>query len=218
MFWWVFGSVLVLIALLVITPVRLQLTYERVSENDRLFIVVTIWYVIMFKKELPIINVKGTVTGPEIVAKVENEGTSHAENAKSLETPEVRKKLEQIRQLLEKVHDLREILKDFLRHVHCEQLEWKSSIGVGEAAGTGALTGIVYGVKSMIVSMVSHYISLRSIPRITVNPEWNTSVIHTQFYCILRLRVGHAMVAGIRVILKWTKGSVIKWQTTPSRV
>lgn len=217
--WWLLALIIVVFVCLWLTTVRIEVQYHRTGENDRIFLVFSAWYqLIRYPLEIPVMKVKASEEGAKLVAKVENEGAEHSESDKSIDATDMKRVFNKYRELVDKIHDFQPILRNFTRHVFCERLEWSTVLGIGEAAGTGTLTGLVYSIKSMIVGMFSHYISLRTIPRISVNPAWNNTIIRTQFHCILRFRVGHAIWAGIRLLWKTWKGRERKWQSTPFRV
>lgn len=221
MFGWILlGIVILLFFILFVTPLRIHVAYERAGENDQINLEVTAWFrLIRIRYELPMMKLKADEKGPKVEAKVEK--TNQVEDnvdKKQVNTPEVKKWYRRVQELLEKVQDMQPIIKRMLKQVRCDKLEWQTTLGLGEAAETGALTGIAWGLKNMIVSVLAHYITMRTIPRVSIQPEWNKQLLHTEFRCILRFMVGHAMIAGIRILLKYRKGRAQKWQTTPSRV
>jgi hypothetical protein len=101
--------------------------------------------------------------------------------------------------------------------VYCRQIEWNTVLGAGDAAATGVLTGLVYGVKSVIISVFSHYLTMYTVPRISVQPLWDTKAVRTRFSCRLQFRVVFAAAAGVRILLKIRKGRQRKWQAAPTR-
>lgn len=215
MFGWILLAFLLLLLIIAITPLRIVISYGRVGGNDRLTLEVSAWFrLIRIAYELPVVQLAAGQKGPELVAKVEKKESA---SRKGINLEKLNKWRRNYRQLLERVHDLLPIVKRMMRRVQCPEIEWHTTLGLGEAAGTGALTGLVWGVKSMVIAFFSHQISLRTIPRISVQPVWNNQIIRTQFRCILTFRLGHAMVAGVRILLKLRKGRAQKWQTTPSR-
>ncbi len=224
MFGWIlFGALVLLVFILFITPLRVHIAYERLGENDQINVEVTAWFrLIRIRYELPVMKMKMDADGPNVEAKVEKTNPIGADVKKqNVNGAKVNKLRKRVQKLLEHVHDMQLILKRMLKHVRCDKLEWQTTLGLGEAADTGALTGIAWGLKNMIVSVLAHYITMRTIPRVSIQPEWNNQLLHTQFRCILRFMVGHALIAGVRMLLKYRKDRKArkqKWQTTPTRV
>lgn len=215
MFWWIATAILLIIFLLIVTPLRIAITYGRMSENDRLSVEVSAWFrLIRYRYEFPAINLKGSEDGPKVTAKMESKTD---ETWKNITGPKVKKWYHNYQEFLEKVHDLQPIVKKMTSRIRCVDLDWHTTLGTGDAAETGALTGLVWGAKSMLIAFFSHNISFRTIPRVSVEPVWNGKCIRTRFTCILQFRLGHAMIAGIRILFRIRKGREQPWQTTPSR-
>ncbi|WP_159102330.1 DUF2953 domain-containing protein [Caldalkalibacillus mannanilyticus] len=119
--------------------------------------------------------------------------------------------------MIKRVHQLHVIAKKFLKNIRLEELIWRSKIGTGHAAETGLLTGVGWGVKSNIIGMFSSYLTLRCVPRISVTPSFNEKKIESNIQCMIRFRIGNAIVAGIRILLNLRKRRDEKWQSTQFR-
>jgi hypothetical protein len=217
--WMIIGIIALIFLLLYLTPVRIAIYYGRVSENDHLVVEVTAWRILRWKYELPVIRLGLSRVGPEVEAKVEQKQKSSTkkETIHDVTGRQVKKLMRNYQNLLERVTDLEPIIRWLMKQIRCTRIEWHTTVGLGEAAATGTLTGLVYGIKSVLVSVMSHYISLRAIPRFSVQPDWNGTLVRTQLRCILHFRLGHAMVAGVRILFRMRKGREQKWQTTPFR-
>lgn len=123
-------------------------------------------------------------------------------------------------QQLQKTGQFHRITKSFLKKVKVEKFRWKTSIGTGDAAETGLICGLIWGVKGSVAGMISNYMTLKSIPRIQVSPSFNRKIFSLSFQCIVRMRIGNLIVAGIRLWINLRKGRDHKWQkmNTPYRV
>ncbi|WP_134686408.1 DUF2953 domain-containing protein [Brevibacillus migulae] len=217
---WILLAIAALLFLLFITPLRIHILYERKKENDQANIEVTCWFrLIRLRYELPMVKLKAENGSPEVEAKLEQSNPVASDQKKhSVDAPQAKRWHRRYQELLANVHDFQDILKRMLKHVRCEKLEWETRLGLGEAMGTGAITGIAWGLKNLIVAMIAHYVTMRTTPRVSIQPEWNNQLLHTHFRCILRFMVGHAMIAAVRIFVKYLKGREQKWQTTPSEV
>lgn len=216
----IIGVILLLLLIICLTNLRIFVTYGRIGENDQLVIEVTAWRkLIYYKYEVPLFKLIGGRDGPTVSLKVEKGLEEPLQEKKhSIDAPQVKRWYHNYMDILKRIHDLKPIVRHMLRKVRCDKLEWHTQLGSGDAAETGALTGLIWGIKSGIVAAVSHYILLRSIPKLSVQPIWNQQAVHSQFRCILHFRLGHAMVAGFRIMFTLWKGRERKWQTTPFRV
>ena len=110
-----------------------------------------------------------------------------------------------IERWLQRVHDLNQILKKTLKKVRCDQLEWNTKIGLGDAAATGTFTGVVWGIQSCIVAVIAHYISLRSMPHMNVIPNFQNKWLETRLLLHFRFRVGSGIIAVIHIYFNFIK-------------
>ena len=217
--WYILLGLACLLLLIALTPLRLSLAYRRdgTEADDRLTIEISAWFrLLRYRYEVPVLKLFAGKDGPEMAVQIEDQRKQTAKQV-TISLSDVKKQIEKFQQLQRTVRDLRETLRNMMRNVRCEEIAWHTQLGFAEAASTGALTGLVWGIKSAIITCFSHYISLRTVPRLSVQPVWNGEVIQTQFRCILRFQLGHALVTGLRILLRWKKGRRRKWQVTPSR-
>lgn len=216
---WLVIAVLVLMILLMITPIQVTLYYNRSGENDHLVLSLVAWYgVIRRKYEMPILFLKQTEGGPQVVAKVETiqRGNKVKESVRDFTRKQVKRWYHNYRDVLKKVRDLQPLFNKMCRHIRCTDLEWHTLMGTGQASETGALTGIIWGVKSMIVGIVSHTITLHAMPKMSVQPVWNQAIIQTELRCELHFYLGIVLITAAKMMLRLRKGRQRKWQTTPS--
>lgn len=208
---------ILLFAIILLTRIRVLISYERIHEEDHCVVEVTTWFrIIRFKYEIPVIKLLADRVKINKQVETGMQKDDHTEET-AITDETVKKWSDRFQELVEHVHNLYPTLRDFLKHLQCKEITWHTSLGIGDAAATGTLTGIIWSVKSMIVATLTGYVTLRAIPRMSVQPEWNAVGIQTRFRCILTFRIGHALVAGTRILLKLRKGREQKWQTTPSR-
>lgn len=213
--------ILVVIGLIVITPVQITLHYRRAGEEDHLLVELSAWFRLIRRTyEIPAMNVERAGRMPELVAKMRTfqQGKVKKESVNDITGRQVKKWSDLYQELLKRVHDLRPLAKALCKRVRCTRLEWHTQMGTGHADETGALTGIVWGVKSVIVGTFSHMVTLRAIPRLSVQPVWNESVLHTEVNVHLRIYLGHLLHSGLKLLFRMRRGKWLpKWQTTPSQ-
>ncbi|KQL43818.1 hypothetical protein AN963_20310 [Brevibacillus choshinensis] len=216
---WLIVIVIVMVILLFITPVQIMLFYGRVGENDHVIVELSAWFRLIRRKyEIPMVFLKQSEAGPELVAKVETvqQKNRTKEKIKDLTRKQMNKWYHNYRDLLEKIHDLQPMFSQLFKRIRCTKLDWHTVMGTGQASETGALTGIIWGVKSMLIGVISHSISLRVIPRMSVQPTWNQAMIRTQFHCVLHVTLGHIIVVAAKMYFQLRKGRDRKWRTAPS--
>lgn len=207
---------MVLILIVIVTPVQITLFYGRIGDNDHLVLEISAWFRwIRRKYEIPVLAFTQTEKGPELVYKMETVQQEKLTNEKvdDVTHKQVETWYKRYKKWLRRVLDFQPIFKRFLKTVRCTRLEWHTAMGTGQADETGALSGMIWGVKSMIVGVATHTLSFRTIPRMSVQPVWNQPVLRTQLDGVFRLYLGHVLIVGIKVLLRLRREKGRKWRT-----
>ncbi len=215
--WVVLALLLAFILVIPFTSIRLEAHYWREGANDQLNIQIRLlWGMIRLRYQIPLIK------------WMENEG-SLIIREKSTDLPTKgswRQRItwrslcamrERYLMFRDQVHQLQDLTRSFLRHVIFERLEWRSTVGTGDAAETGVVTGVVWGVKSILVGVLGSYVQWTKQPFLKVDPLFSEATLETDLHCIIRFRIGHAMLAAIRLMRsmrRGRKGEEQKWQST----
>ncbi|WP_185955987.1 DUF2953 domain-containing protein [Melghirimyces algeriensis] len=214
------GAILIILMIFPLTSVRIQVRYWRKEEKDHLEVYVRLfWGLIRFKSTLPSFRLDQTGVSfwreqdTRQVSDAKKKGRISLKNIKQF-----RAKLSRIRrQIASFNHITLEVSRRFLRHVVCERLRWDTSVGTGDAASTGVLTGVIWGVKTSLVGFAGSYIRWACPPRLNVQPLFNNDKVETTLDSIIRFRIGYAIVAVIRLLIRFVrnnKGGEEGWQST----
>lgn len=200
---WILLSLGMLVGLLSLTTVRCHIQYKRVHEDDRINITIRWWKWFRLRWTVPSLHLSGmTEDGkwlPHLQAIVRQ---SHRRRwQERLSWGVLRRMYRQYVWIREHVHHLHQWSRDVLRRFHVERLSWHTAIGTGDAAETGVLTGLAWGVKSTVVGVAGAYVQWERPPQIRVDPVFHEPRLETDLQCIVRFRIGHAIVAGIRLLL-----------------
>jgi hypothetical protein len=217
---WVLLTILLLTVLaiiILITKVKILLDYYHGNDNDHLKVTVRAWGgLIKYKVEIPVIKVDDN--SPTIVAE-EKVKTGPNENIKKEKSVQVDKtdmlnSFNDFKQLLTHIAGLHKIIRDFLKKVMLRKIEWHTMVGVGDAAATAVITGAFWAVKGGVIGVLSHYMKLKDMPVMTITPSFQHAVSITSFKCMIQFRVGHAILAGIKLVKYW-KGGWPEFKTKP---
>lgn len=189
------------------TVIHIRLEYNRVEENDELLVEFTTWRFIRYKKMIPLLDLNNEGVQYKEKSKTETGGSVQTEKkGKGLFTPQDFYNLKRkIDWWLRRVHDLNKIMKKTFKRVGCDQLEWNTKIGLGEAAATGTFTGVVWSIQSCIVAVIAHYISLRSMPKMNVLPNFHNKLLETHLLLRLRFRVGSGLIAILQIYMNFIR-------------
>ncbi|MGJ7035813.1 DUF2953 domain-containing protein [Anoxybacillus eryuanensis] len=204
----IFVIVIILIAFLALIPflyVHITIQFQHAQDNDQLTIDIRLLRFLRYRFTVPLIEISKREAGI-----VTEQKTNTGKDEKTTFTiTDARERLVQVRQWLNRIVHLHTIIKKFLQKVSVLQLQWHTQIGVGDAAKTGMIVGIGWSIKYYIVAMVSKYMNVCIAPSISVIPFFQGAVSRTSFTCMIRFRIGYAILAGLKVVKHWKKGTRI---------
>ncbi|MBB6282648.1 hypothetical protein HNR34_000976 [Geobacillus subterraneus] len=187
--------------------ISVTVVFRHAEDDDEYKIVLrTLFGLVRYTIRVPLIKLETEPESPGValVHKKGIGGTRGKEEKKSKWTPsDIADFFRQVKQFLKQVVDLHEIMKQFYRHVTVTKWEWRTTIGTGDAASTGMVAGLGWSLKYMITGAVSRYTKMKAIPVMMIVPAYDRAVSETAFLCMFHFRIGHAMLAGLRVIKHW---------------
>jgi hypothetical protein len=116
--------------------------------------------------------------------------------------------------IVKNIFNLTEWTKDTLSHVECTYVRWHTRVGIGDAPETAVVTGLLWGVKSSLLSFVMSRICLKAQPDVQVVPQYNQQLFSTDLICKAQIRLGHVLMAGLRLVVRMLKGqgSLREWR------
>ncbi|WP_181832956.1 DUF2953 domain-containing protein [Bacillus taeanensis] len=193
----------VLVLLLFVTKVTITILYVHSRDDDQLVVTFKAWYgLISYTLNVPLIKVEDSTSLVVKSEKSVNNDTQQEDTQKF--TPlEMIKKIELFQDFLQDVIGFHKIVRSFLKHVSITKFEWKSVVGVNDAALTGMVIGVAWSIKGSLIGLVSTYMNLKAKPQIEVHPAFQTAVSQTRFVCMFSFRIGHAIGAGLKVVKFW---------------
>ncbi|RKD27064.1 hypothetical protein BEP19_00375 [Ammoniphilus oxalaticus] len=212
---WFGLALLALIAIVFFTSVRINFEYIRKAEDDRIRIRIEIWGLIKLKYEIPTLELQMLFKGVGIKHKTGVAVKQEPVKKKKFRlTPnEVQNYYRKIYKIKDRMRDFNAVVKVMSKQIKCDRLEWYSKVGVGDAAMTGMVTGGVWGIKSIVIGLISRYTTLQTEPKMNVIAAFQGSDINTELHCILRFRIGNIIIAGTRILFKIIKGREGLWQS-----
>jgi hypothetical protein len=118
---------------------------------------------------------------------------------------------------LSRIYRLHRILISFLKRIYVKEFSWRTVLGTGDASATGSLTGVAWGFKSFISGTLSCYLSFKCLPVFSVHPDFNKEIFETELQCMIKLRVGDAIITSLRLVKNLGERRESKWQSTQFR-
>ncbi|WP_210364916.1 DUF2953 domain-containing protein [Bacillus sp. REN3] len=202
---------------LLITKLKVYVDYYHAKDNDHLKILMKAWGgILRYKVEIPVIKIDDD--SPTLIAEEKVEagpkGSKKKQKTDQLDKTDLLNSIKDFKTLLAHVVGFHKIVRNFLKKVSLSQLEWHTVIGVGDAAATGTVTGAFWAVKGGIVGILSRYMKMKDMPVMTVTPNFQQAISQTRFKCMIQVRVGHAILAGIKMVKYW-KGGMPEFKRKP---
>lgn len=191
--------------LIIFSKLTIYLNYYHHKDNDNLKIEFRLWFgLIRYHKNIPLIKVDND--SPSIVVKGEGE-SENDENVSRITPQKVINRIKNIHKIIDHVFQLNIIVKKFLKRISIKKFEWNSVIGVGDAVHTGMATGAIWTIKGSVVSLLSHYLRMKVMPNLMVQPNFQQMITSTELSCMFQFRIGYAILAGLKLV-KWWRGSL----------
>lgn len=214
---WFVGIAIVLVLLIIfimITPVEVLLQVKRKDKKQDIKAKITVWHFFYKTIQVPIIGFEEETASVVFKEKTNATGGKNDEKDVKATPEELKSQFEMLKMWLNHIDEMRPILKSMFRKIKITEFIWKSEIGTGDAAWTGFLTGMIWSVKSMAVGVASAVFKLKCSPEMDIKPHFQKPASDTAFSCMIYMRLGHAIIAGVRV-MKHLNGNVFKlWQKT----
>ncbi len=210
MFW--LGLLIAILIIILFSSVKIGLFYKREEENDRIKIEIGLLNgLIPIKIKVPML--KTSEKGLKYQERLQSNTNTINQNEKIFTFQDLKDYMQKIQELLERVVGLQKIIIRFLAKTKIIKLTWWSRIGTGDAVETGILSGFIWGIKGGIIWVLAHFMVLKTKPSVSIEPSFMTACLYTEFECILRFRIGNAILAGILFLIHLRKGRRARWNT-----
>lgn len=215
---WAFLAFLVLQIALACSTVTMQLHYSRLKDNDRFYIFVKAAYgLVKYRYEVPLIKFRGLAQGILVKKEHVNETGDRlmGEKSETVDKDKIITYFRKVREILKGTFDMREWIMDSMAKVTCTRFVWSTRVGLGDAAETAILTGVIWTLKSSAVTYLFRRVKRGTKPRLAVVPEYAKAHFSTEVSCIGKIRLGHAMLAGLHLVFRIlkVKGGIKRWQS-----
>ncbi|ADG82481.1 DUF2953 domain-containing protein [Thermincola potens] len=208
---WLIGlGILSVILLAVLSRIKFHIEYHRNQQDDRFLVnIALVRGLLNFKTEFTSLELKKKFwrMNLELQSEVEAEmGKASAGLDQKTEAPityqNVRLGYNILRALMELVGKYKEVFLRIVRLIRVLELNWKTQIGMGDAAATGVITGVVWGIKGVVVQTIYRYAgSVQATADIKVWPDFSKKSIKTDLRCIFDIRIGHIIIAGFKLLI-----------------
>ncbi len=198
---YVLFAVLVILTFLHFMPIVVRMDVRKDNENDKITIGLKTFYgLLKLNTEIPFLEIVLENGRPGLKYKIEVSNKKRnkllARFTKLLNMEEGGGVYKAYKRNKSKIIPA---FKYITRKTEVNDLNLRLSIGTGDAAATGILYGVSWIVIGNIMTLTRCYLKVYE-PRIVVIPIFSKVQLSIDFSCIISLKLGHIINAGIRVI------------------
>lgn len=191
--------------------IKIQFRYFREQEDDTISLEFFLWGFINYRIEIPVLTLQHKLSGISLTTRTELE--SGGDNSRELMGKPGKFSIESLQDVIcifnkwgPVVVEMKETVNYLLRNIKMTRLEWCTTIGTGDAAATGLMTGLLYLIKGGIISVFYNNLAkAASHPKIKVEPNFRKQQFSTSINCIFKIRLGNIIITGIKVAMKIVK-------------
>ncbi|PYZ97200.1 hypothetical protein CR205_00945 [Alteribacter lacisalsi] len=199
-------SLTVIFIILMFSKITVHIHYFHDGDNDELKIKGVLWWIIRYTFRVPVIAVDDETPTIVMEEKTGFSASNEKETKEKVSIHDILYDMRQFERFLKHVFGFHTIVRHFLSRVWVKKLTWKSVIGTTDAALSGSISGLIWAVKGNVTGLIGNYFRVKCLPDLQVQPVFNMAVSRTEFYCMISFRIGHAMLAAIKVFRHWRKG------------
>ncbi len=212
MWLWLLALILLFIlCVLVLMPLNLEVYYRHRGQDNHLSLVISTWFGVKYhflspgRRPIPVLRLRAGMKGTQDPAP-EKEKRSPPGGP--------------VRTYLRLITYFRlgkrfwPALEFLLHRTELRRLEWRTLVGLPDAAYTGMAVGGLWSLKGMVLSILYRLISKTStLPEVAVVPHFTGPSFGLLIHCIFTIRIGHIMVTAIKIALVFIRDAL--WKALP---
>ncbi|MCC5464375.1 DUF2953 domain-containing protein [Pelosinus baikalensis] len=199
-------ATLIIVFLISFSKIYIEVTYKRNDENDYVAVnVYALKKLISYTMQVPMVRIvekSGEFKLESTVrTAVSQEKTDPLRDEKMIKKTDqlVKKHPRKIKYTIQKFHHYTKkyckIIEKLLKLVVCEKLYWKTKFGSEDAALTGALVGLLWAFKTLLMNQLKRRIFSIGTLDIEVKPIFGSNQFEIDFQCIFSIRLGNVIKA-----------------------
>lgn len=195
----ILAVIILLLAVCLLIPVRLEVLYEKAEEQNAEVIL-----------KYGFVKFKLYPNKKEKEKKEKTEETAEKEEKIPEKEPfsfeKKKAELEKYIRIFEKIKkDVIKVLSYLAkRAVKIDYIEIKSEFGFEDAMQTGIFTGLFNGFVYSVLGVIHHNMTLRDM-KVNLEPKFEKKCFNNHFYCILHIKTVHIMIIAFNVLKIYAK-------------
>lgn len=204
---WILMLLIVVFIIIMMTKVKVKIRYQHISNDDEFIMKLSAWFGLLhYTINVPVMNVDADSASIKIKKNTGMSDQNKTEKDTRITPEKVIRMIKNMKKIIEHVVGFHKIIRQFLKSVQVKQFEWHSNIGVGDAAHTATLIGTCWAIKGSLLGLLTTTLHFQVNPLLTITPDFKEQRAETAILCILRFRIGQAIMTGIKLLRYW-KGS-----------
>lgn len=214
--YYVFWTIVICIGFLIgilYLPLKINIKFIRKGDDENIH---TNFYMlnglIKHTINIPFIDIISNITDNEFIKTSIHSKTQIIQKEEdSTAIDEKKLNLNEIRLLVENIFRFRrryfQIIKYVQDNIRIDNIYWCTRIGMEDAGDTAILCGILWGIKTNLIMCLKRKYSLNCIYT-DIRPCYTEKRFDIVFDCIVALKLGYIIIAGIKIFLIRIKGGV----------
>lgn len=201
---------LIFLVIIFIIPIYFKVEFKKKNHDDIINVrIILLKGLIDLKYEISYLDLITKYKEPSLMikGKLEDKNTG-----RDLKRKQDILKLEEIRNIYYKVKKYKdtftEIFKYIIKKIDFSSLRWSSKIGLGDAALTGITNGLVWIIIGTLLNIILNHKDIKEMS-INIYPDFNENILEIDFFCIIKLKIVHIIIAGFKGIKVFIKGGVL---------
>lgn len=189
---------------------KIAINYTRYDGDDIITMNFTALYgIFKYTTKIPLIDlVKGHDEIPALEVKSEVE---LGQNERYIGDDKSIVNMYEIEKIINKYKSLYIRYKTLLTHIRkkliISNISWSTEFGASDAAETAIIIGVIWTIKSGLISLLCNKYNLLDI-FVNVVPNYNIKIFKTSIDCIFSIKLGNIINAGLKTLLVKIKDGV----------
>lgn len=210
-------------------PLRIKVWIRRQHGDDEGAVeVFYLFGLVRWKRKLLSLTAKKSDEGPSLAVEhgpvdaqtgkskgpnADNTSTSAKQNHTELTTEEVWRALKNWSHWKRVFDGVRPILKRLLRHTWFSHCDIQMTVGTSDVVSTGLAYGTAWSLATGIIGPLTYWANFSDKPTVNLTADFHQARFEGSARCIVKVRLGYAIFAGLRLARVWKNAQAEKEET-----
>jgi hypothetical protein len=206
-FLWISVIFVTLFTIIMFSSVIMEFQILKDKTNDEIILhIKALFGLIRYKYEIPLLDLIQNKDGKlalEVDEEIETEQSDDLlqEKKQLFDLFQIQEIQDRIDQLYNQYFDIANYIR---KKILLSKLEWETEFGTGDAAITGILSGVLWGIKGNLFTILKRHVRSKKIS-FNIIPYFDKELFKTYVHCIIQLKIGHAIIASIKALYLYFK-------------